>query len=617
MKLRKLVSLFAVISLLVLSLSATTVMVGAQGPEETPTEQAAQQATPESTTYVVQEGDTYASIAEKFDVTVKALLAANGLDGSQEPVVGQELVIPQPVVEETPTATEVPTEEPTAVPTEEATATETPTEEPTATPLPPTETPVPTETPTLEPTATVTPTVEPTVTVTPTVEPTTEAGAPGEVGTQAIPGSWTSVYIAIQNLGTSPANITLDLYQASATPVAPSPISRNNVPVRGSVTILPSEFYDGQYSGVVSADQPIAAVVMNTNDTGTVGDAYLGHNSPSTRQTIPIVYRGHSGWRSEFYIQNASATSQTVTVRATLIGQSTPAVTRTYTIAGYCTQRVDFMGSDYDAFGYGTWRVGSVTVEGTANLAVVCHTYCDVSPDLIDLVYSGLNDNEAGLDLVVPTTFNGHSAWATGIPTVNLSGESTTLTMTYTLASMYGGGSYVRTTTLGPYAMGGFAMAEQGLPTSVGSAQIHSSNPNARIVALGTSVTYVGTSVGFSKPALNPALATTRVAVPLAFRTGGLTDWNSGVGVYSVGSSTSVTATFVTANTNPVTSYQFVIAATANTLTGFDLSTVTALPTNFVGAVFLESSGGVPIMSLNNHTRYSRGYAAQVQGYNY
>jgi LysM repeat protein len=49
---------------------------------------------PAQTTYVVQEGDTLAAIAQQFGTTVEALQAANGIEDPNEIIIGQVLVIP-------------------------------------------------------------------------------------------------------------------------------------------------------------------------------------------------------------------------------------------------------------------------------------------------------------------------------------------------------------------------------------------------------------------------------------------------------------------------------------------------------------------------------------------
>ena len=46
------------------------------------------------TRYVVQSGESLSVIAEKYGVTVEAIMAANGIDDPNTIVVGQELLIP-------------------------------------------------------------------------------------------------------------------------------------------------------------------------------------------------------------------------------------------------------------------------------------------------------------------------------------------------------------------------------------------------------------------------------------------------------------------------------------------------------------------------------------------
>lgn len=109
------------------------VIPGAPGiPATSPTTGAATATVPSTRTYVVQRGDTLISIAERFNITVAALVAENGLRDADVLRIGQELKIPGAAPAE-------PTPAPTQTPTPTSAPTHTPTPEvgpPTATPGP-------------------------------------------------------------------------------------------------------------------------------------------------------------------------------------------------------------------------------------------------------------------------------------------------------------------------------------------------------------------------------------------------------------------------------------------------------------------------------------------------
>jgi len=91
-------------------------------PTETPTSTSVPPASPfpsrgQETYYIVEFGDTLASIAERFDTTVEALIFANGLTSPYVISVGQELMIPgEGVVLPSPTKPTLSPASPTASP---------------------------------------------------------------------------------------------------------------------------------------------------------------------------------------------------------------------------------------------------------------------------------------------------------------------------------------------------------------------------------------------------------------------------------------------------------------------------------------------------------------------
>lgn len=97
------------------------VIPGVSGtPSASPTTGPTTATVPSTRTYVVQRGDTLISIAERFGITVAALVAENGLRDADVLRIGQELripgaapAVPTPAPTLTPTATSAPTHTPT------------------------------------------------------------------------------------------------------------------------------------------------------------------------------------------------------------------------------------------------------------------------------------------------------------------------------------------------------------------------------------------------------------------------------------------------------------------------------------------------------------------------
>jgi len=99
-------------------------------PPPTPTAPAPPTATSAPLVYTVQPGDTLSGIAQQYDVTVQALIEANGIQNPDQLSIGQMLVIPnQFVVQEPPPSTAEASEPMPPLPS--------PTPEPTITPVAP------------------------------------------------------------------------------------------------------------------------------------------------------------------------------------------------------------------------------------------------------------------------------------------------------------------------------------------------------------------------------------------------------------------------------------------------------------------------------------------------
>jgi hypothetical protein len=539
----------------------------------------------------------------------------------------------QPTDQPTDQPTQQPTDQPTDQPTQQPTdqPTDQPTQQPTdtATPEPTTQ---PTDTPTVEPTTEITPTVTveptteitPTATVTTTVEVSPTVEVQGEIGTAAVVGSWSSEYIAIQNLGSSLANVALKLYQSSATEV--QTISPGSIPVGGNITILGTQITNnGRYSGILSSNELVGVYALQRNSTYGVAEIHPGLPSGNVAQELIIsrVFKNHFGYTTEIHIQNAHSSAQTINLKLYKIGESTPRVDQDFpnvpANTSFDVKVVDFAnypsGNDVS--------LGYARVKGlSGNVAAVADSIRDTGKPLetVQVSLPGLPESAAagqGEMLILPRVFNAYFSWDTGIPVVNLSSVSTNVTLTFVDQN---GASRSKTLAAGPNAGLSFFLPTDfsNAKNTYGGVSVSCDAPGCKIIAVGNSVYHGQNSSdpngAGNTPAMKSSLATNRAAVPLVFRQGSnlaSSNWTTGVVVYNIDNGT-VTTRWVKANTDPnvagnsVTWQQTGAAGKVSTFFAPD----NAALNNFgIGSVEISSTGRIMVVATYN-LQAARGQAA-------
>lgn len=161
-----------------------------------------------------------------------------------------------------------------------------------------------------------------------------QVGAVRAQGTNntAAPGSWASS-INIQNTGSGAATVTLTFNDSAGT-AAVTFNAVPTIPVGGSRSYyVPGEIpglASGQYSVVVSSDQPLEVVANATSSGPLTSGAYQGVQSDEIATTLyfPGLYKNYYGFSSEIVLQNAEATAAT-NVDITFYNQNTGAVVAT------------------------------------------------------------------------------------------------------------------------------------------------------------------------------------------------------------------------------------------------------------------------------------------------
>jgi len=129
-----------------------------------------------------------------------------------------------------------------------------------------------------------------------------------------------STNYTLVNLGSATANVSVTYYTEGGTNWAASAGSTNfTVAGNGGQTII-AQYFDatmssGRGSAVVASDQPMGAVVqiLARNQTPTSG-AYIGSSNTDTSFYVPLIQRNTVGTNSQIMIQNAGASTATVTI---------------------------------------------------------------------------------------------------------------------------------------------------------------------------------------------------------------------------------------------------------------------------------------------------------------
>lgn len=140
-----------------------------------------------------------------------------------------------------------------------------------------------------------------------------------QTGTTAAPGTWTSS-INIQNVGSGSADsVVIEFFNASGGSVLSFPVA--SIPMGGSRTLV-IEFdvpglTQGQFSAVVSSDQPLETIVNSTSKLPITAGAYQGVKSEETATTLyfPGLYKSYYGFSSELVLQNTDTNQATVTIQ--------------------------------------------------------------------------------------------------------------------------------------------------------------------------------------------------------------------------------------------------------------------------------------------------------------
>jgi len=219
----------------------------------------------------------------------------------------------------------------------------------------------------------------PAITV-PTVKPAQPAAQP-RTGAKVVPapgGPFASAF-RVQNLGTATASCSYIFYDAAGAAQYTSTATSVNVGDSMFVytpSLSSSTFVAGQYSGVVSCDQQVAAIVNFSQPlsvgANSSGDNYAGITTPTTTWYAPALYNNYYNFYTNIVVQNATGSAVNVHLDIFPPGSSTAVYTAdNNNVPGYASTTFDQSGLSQLA----TNVSYSAKITATGNVAPIVNIY--------------------------------------------------------------------------------------------------------------------------------------------------------------------------------------------------------------------------------------------------
>lgn len=316
------------------------------------------------------------------------------------------------------------------------------------------------------------------------------------------PGGPFNTAFRIQNLGSQPANCVFSFYNAAGDEVYSSGALPSIPAGESAYVYVPNltGLADGQYAGVVSCDQEVAAVV-NFSDSDS-GASYSGVSSSETATILyaPSIYDNYYNYYSNIVVQNASNNSIAITLEIYAPGSSTPVYTNTRTNVpanGFVTFEQEGLTALSDNQFY------SAKIIGTGNIAAVVNIYGKGPYN--NQLYSYNPFSSGSLVAYAPVIMNAYYGYNTALVIQNIGTSNAGVTITY-------GNGTVMTTTIAPGAADSRYTPNEGLPTGLlTGAKVESTQPIVVLVNESTNKNRAASYSGFAD-------GSTTVRAPIVMR---------------------------------------------------------------------------------------------------
>lgn len=346
--------------------------------------------------------------------------------------------------------------------------------------------------------------------------------------------------IQVQNLSSSAtANISIDFYdQNGVTNTAwavTDTINANSSKTYFPLSTLPDQF---KGSGVVSSDQPVAAISNVLGNNAQRADSYAGFSTGGNTVNVPLLFKAAYGNDTWINVQNVGTGDASVTINYTGYvpggSQNVTCSDGPYTIKVNASHTFD----QAQTACLPTKFVGSAVISSPAQ--PVAAVVMEVGTTNL-MAYAGVPTTDATTTPVMPLILANAYGNFTGVQIMNVGASSTDVTVTYT------GGSTTctekQTVAASKSATFGYPMpASCGTAMFVGAGKVTANSASQPLVAIVNHIRN-GYANASSYNAVNPTKATAKVSFPIIFdRIYGLF---TGISVVNMGTqATSVTCNF-------------------------------------------------------------------------
>ncbi len=396
----------------------------------------------------------------------------------------------------------------------------------------------------------------------------------------------------VMNLGAADASVIMTYYHVddgSASAGAQVDQVSDTILTNSSKTYFPATSpFNG--SMVISASEPLGAVVNVQNSTATASATYVGASTGATTISLPLLMKNNGAvpYYTWFSVQNAGSVDANVSVNYSDCAAPITAVVKP-NASKHFSQAAEACH---------TSKVFAATI--TSDQPVVVVVLQENTAKM--LAYTGFTPAGTSTNPVLPLINTNNSGIATGVQIQNAGDTDSEVTLSY-MPSL-AGTACTETKTIPAKSSLTYALAAFVQPTTgstcipgerfIGSATVTTNSASMPLVAIvnQSKTAYAGAYGGF-----NPLNGTPKLIMPLLSDRQGVNNYNSGFSVMNVGGGT----TFV----------KCAFTSTAYTVSG-ELEVGEALTPNLSGAIAVNYVGSGTCIAYTDATYATVDTAARI-----